>query len=261
MTTDVCYWINHEVMMQGIDLCCLNTAVAESSLNLRSCGKLLEQDQFIQDHITVDDVLVVSIGGNDIVTPVLCTIVNFLCFAVCVPLTCMRNCACASPIRCGGGGWYGCGLTGCIKGFLCGWPPGLGYLVDLFKNRVENLIMRMLKRAKPKKVIVCMIYTIDEEAIHDALGRQCYAASPERLRTMLRTVFRKGTQQIRIPGTEVVAFPLFEVLDGKTPSDYEAGIEPSATGGRKIAAGLVDAILRQSVPDGQPDFDLRTYSL
>ena len=42
---------------------------------------------------------------------------------------------------------------------------------------------------------------------------------------------------------QVVAFPLFDVLDGKTSSDYEQRVEPSVTGGRKIAAALLDAIL------------------
>ena len=47
--------------------CCINTAVEATSLNSRSWGMLLEQDEFIRDTIRPDDVLVVSIGGNGIV--------------------------------------------------------------------------------------------------------------------------------------------------------------------------------------------------
>jgi len=52
-----------------------------------------------------------------------------------------------------------------------------------------------------------------------------------------------ATQKIRIPGTEVIGFPLFEVLDGKTSSDYEQRVEPSTTGGMKMADKLMDTIL------------------
>ena len=32
------------------------------------------------------------------------------------------------------------------------------------------------------------------------------------------------------PGGQVIPFPLFEVLDGKTPSDYVQRVEPSVSG-------------------------------
>ena len=49
-----------------------------------------------------------------------------------------------------------------------------------------------------------------------------------------------ATSQIQIDGTEVVPFPLFRVLDGKTSSDYCQRVEPSPQGGRKMAAALLD---------------------
>ena len=42
--------------------------------------------------------------------------------------------------------------------------------------------------------------------------------------------------------------PLFEVLDGSCSEDYVQRVEPSPTGGRKIAAALIDAII-----DGEDD--------
>merc|ERR1712087_216414 len=39
-------------------------------------------------------------------------------------------------------------------------------------------------------------------------------------------------------GTEVVPFPLFVPLDGKTSADYVERVEPSAQGGRKMAGGV-----------------------
>jgi len=47
---------------------------------------------------------------------------------------------------------------------------------------------------------------------------------------------------IQISGCSVIPIPLFHVLDGKTTSDYVARVEPSCTGGRKIAEFLLDAI-------------------
>jgi len=37
-------------------------------------------------------------------------------------------------------------------------------MVDLFKNRVENYVRRLVARTKPQKVVVCMIYHLDERA-------------------------------------------------------------------------------------------------
>ena len=44
--------------------------------------------------------------------------------------------------------------------------------------------------------------------------------------------------------------PLFNVLDGKNSNDYIARVEPSATGGRKMAEFLLDIIHRSSSSSG-----------
>jgi len=68
MKTDVCYWLNDELVRRGHGgrLFCLNTAVEATSLNTRTCGRLTPQDRLIASAIGPDDVLVVSVGGNDI---------------------------------------------------------------------------------------------------------------------------------------------------------------------------------------------------
>ena len=48
---------------------------------------------------------------------------------------------------------------------------------------------------------------------------------------------------ISIEGTEVAAFPLFEVLDGSDPTDYVQRVEPSPRGGAKMARALMDVVL------------------
>lgn len=249
MKTDVCYHLNSEAVRRGLNhVCCLNTAVEATSLNSRACCTLLDQDKFIRDNITSEDTLVVSVGGNDVaLTPVLFTILNLLVLSWCVPVICLDNCSCACPINTHIDlGCCGCGLPGCLSGGLLGWPPGIGYFVDLFKNRVGNYVRRLVGKTKPKKVVICMIYYLDEKATGSwadgMLGCMCYNAFPYRLQSAIRAMFRLATKRIRISGTEVVAFPLFEVLDGKTSSDYLQRVEPSPKGGRKMAVAIMDAI-------------------
>ena len=43
-------------------------------------------------------------------------------------------------------GCYDCGLFGCLVGNLTGFPPGIGYFVDLYKNKITNYITKLLKK-------------------------------------------------------------------------------------------------------------------
>jgi len=50
------------------------------------------------------------------------------------------------------------------------------------------------------------------------------------------------TRNISIPGTQVVPVALYHVLDGKHSRDYVARVEPSATGGSKMAQYILHMI-------------------
>lgn len=56
-------------------------------------------------------------------------------------------------------------------------------------------------------------------------------------------------RKIRIPGSEVIPVPLFHVMDGRTPQDYIARVEPSPSGGKKMAEFILDSIDRPFVAD------------
>jgi len=217
-------------------------------LNDRAFCRLLDQDQFIRDNITEEDYLVVSIGGNDIaLAPLCCTICNLAALVWCTPQCCIENYSCACPPNLQlDGGCCCCGLPGCISGTFCGWPLGLGYIVDLFKNRVQTYTKNLVSKRKPKKVIICMIYFLDEATTGSwadgALGCMQYNSNPGKVQAAIRRTFELATQRIRIPGTEVVGFPLFEVLDGKNTDDYCQRVEPSPQGGQKMGAALADAV-------------------
>lgn len=218
---DVAYWLNKELLDR--DTFCLNCAIESSGLWQRANGRLLDQDVFVRDHITDNDVLVVSVGGNDIaLRPSTRTILSMLALLYLVPMCWFEECA----------------TTKCTL-----WPPGLSHFVDLFGEQVRAYVQSILAHRKPRKVIVCMIYyplVSSTEAswadrVLDALN---YGKHPEKLQLAIRLVFELATKRIRIPGTEVVAFPLFHVLDGRRPEAYCARVEPSECGGEWIGATL-----------------------
>ena len=141
-------------------------------------------------------------------------------------------------------GCCGCGLPGCITG-LVGWPLGFGYFIDLFKNQVENYVLRLVGKRRPRKILVSMIYYPDVNGggwADGALGALCYGTCPGRLQAAIRMAFEHGTRRIRIPGTEVVPVPLFEVLDSTDSRDYLQRVEPSVEGGRKMGRYFADII-------------------
>merc|ERR1719491_2016400 len=174
---------------------------------------------------------------------------NMFILVRCSSAVCLRRSACGCmPCagRCGGSVTKR-GMKGCMRSlFGCVFPPGLAYFVDLFGNAIQSYVLRMLGTTRPKKVVVCMIYFLDEKGhswADRALTLLDYNRDPSRLQEAIRAVFRLATKRIRIPGTEVVAFPLFEVLDGKTSSDYVSRVEPSAQGGAKMGEALMKVIL------------------
>lgn len=262
--TDITYWMNDIVVNDANDSSTtadegnnsikygtINTAVEATTLNQRTYH-LLPQDKFIRDNIKEDDVLIVSIGGNDIaLAPTPCTIISILSLICCVPYTIVdRGHACCSlPIDdyC-----YGC----CTSFLSCfgACPPCLGYFRHLFCTRVQKYVEALTSKTKPKKVLVCMIYYPDESNTpswaNTALTALGYNSNPEKLQMLIRKIFEEAISRITISNTEVIPVPLFNVLDGKNSNDYIARVEPSATGGRKMAEFLLDIIHRSSSSSG-----------
>mmetsp|Transcript_25062 Transcript_25062/g.41759 ORF Transcript_25062/g.41759 Transcript_25062/m.41759 type:complete len:337 (-) Transcript_25062:150-1160(-) len=243
---DIAHWMNTDIIrkrMKG-QMAVINCAIEESTVGARSCGTLMPQDLFIKDNIRHQDILVISVGGNDIaLKPTPCTACSVATLLCCSTTNCLRSsaCGCALPIDdcC-----YGCACGAWSNSLAC--PPGLGYLVHLFGVRIESLVKSMLTKTKPKLVLVCMIYFLDEtpgtswaETVLNLLG---YNRDPAHLQEAIRQIFRLATQRISIPGTKVIAVPLFKVLDGKNTQDYCERVEPSASGGEKMGKFLVETI-------------------
>ncbi|KAF9694631.1 hypothetical protein EKO04_007606 [Ascochyta lentis] len=218
---DVAFWMNHFL---GDRATCINTAVEESMLRERD-QDLLSHDEFIRDNIRPVDVLIVSVGANDIaLRPLPCTIRHMLQLAWTTPRSSLEN----------GTAW------------------SLEYFKDMFGPKIQSYVERMTAKTRPQTVIICMIYF----PLEGGLGQQSWADTqlkalgyntwPGQLQAAIRTLYRMATQNIKVSGTKVVPCALHEVLDGKVAKDYTARVEPNEEGGKKIAqkfAELLDGTL------------------
>jgi len=244
---DVAYWMNREIVRCNLSsqYAAINCAVEHATIGSK-CSGLSPQDVFLRDRIDSNDVLVISIGGNDVaLAPAPCTILNMLSLLCCTTTECIKDysCGCALPVD-----DYCMGCACSAASNLCACPPGMGYFIHMFGTRIQLLVDRLTSIRRPKLIVICMIYFLDEHTTpswaNGVLGCLGYNTNPLKLQTMIKQVFRLATQKIRVSGSEVLALPLFECLDGKHTEDYCARVEPSAIGGEKLASFILEAIVR-----------------
>lgn len=214
---DVSFWMN---AFLGDRATCINAAVEESMLRERD-QDLLEHDKFIRDNIRAQDVLIVSVGANDIaLKPLPCTIAHMLHLAWATPLSSLEK----------------------------GSAYSLKYFKHLFGTNIQSYVDRMTAKTRPRAVIICMIYFPLESGLGQAswadakLKALGYNSWPGQLQAAIKTLYETATRGIEIEGTEVVPCALHEVLDGKTVGDYTARVEPNEQGGKKMAQKFVDLL-------------------
>jgi hypothetical protein len=218
---DVAFWMNH---LLGEKATCMNTAIEESMLRDRD-DDLLPHDIFIRDNIRPSDVLIVSVGANDVaLRPNSSTIRHMLQLAWLTPRSSIKAHTAFS----------------------------LTYFKELFGTKIQTYVERLTEKTKPRAVVVCMIYFPLESGLGQtswadtqlrALGYNSY---PGQLQAAIRAMFEVATKEIRLQGTQVVPCALHEVLDGKRNEEYTARVELNEEGGRKMAVRfceLVDRIL------------------
>ncbi|KAF2249327.1 hypothetical protein BU26DRAFT_316300 [Trematosphaeria pertusa] len=220
---DVAFWLNH---LLGDSATCINAAIEESMLRERDLH-LLSHDVFIRDNIRPQDILIVSVGANDVaLRPTASTIWHMVQLAWLTSRSSLEH----------------------------GTASSLSYFKELFGTKVEDYITRLTLRTKPRAIIVCMIYF----PLEAKYGQQSWAdmqlkvlgynRNPEQLQIAIRKMYEIATHEIKIEGTEVVPCALFEVLDGSRKEDYTARVEPSKEGGRRMAERLrelVDEVLEK----------------
>ncbi|KAH7398595.1 hypothetical protein BKA66DRAFT_407840 [Pyrenochaeta sp. MPI-SDFR-AT-0127] len=214
---DVAFWMNHLLEDRAT---CINTAVEESMLRDRD-KSLLPHDEFIRDNIRAEDVLIISVGANDVaLKPSLPTIRHMLQLAWLTSRSSLES----------------------------GSASSLKYFKHMFGTQIQDYITRLTSVTKPRAVIVCMIYFpleagLGQESWADmqlkALG---YNSFPGQLQTAIRAMYEFATKKIKVEGTEIVPCALHEVLDGKKVADYTARVEPNEEGGRKMAVRFLELL-------------------
>lgn len=221
MVPDVAYWLNEQ--LKGGDAsrpsAAINGAVEATTLASRLSRGLNSNDRFVRDNMRDGDVLVVSVGGNDIaLAPSCATVCNMIGLVCCQPTSMIRSKS----------------------------SPCLSHFERIFRDGVQNYVERLTAKTRPSRVIVAMIYFPDEKSTGSwadaSLCCMGYPCCPSKLQTAIRTMFEISTKNIAISSISTVPLAFYEVLDGKSSSDYVERVEPSVTGGRKLSAQIIEAL-------------------
>jgi hypothetical protein len=237
---DVAYWLNAEAesgyqKAEHSRVATLCAAVEESTIWDRRT-RLLPHDEFVRESLTSSDMVVVSVGGNDVaLNPTVCTVVAMAWLVYCTP---------SWAIECGLGG------------------PALWYFKRLMGRGTHRLVQRLVELEQPAKVAVCMLYFPGPQTKSGSwadmqLGLLRYNTNPAKLQLVIRSLFKEVQGYWKsnpIRGVNVVCVPLYEQpngLDSTDPCDYEQRVEPSVQGGRKMAKKLLGVLLNTEDSDDQ----------
>lgn len=206
---DISYWLNKTCATSGLRA--INCAVEESALDDRS-QILLEHDELIRDNIRENDILVVSVGGNDVAIKLKPGIIFDVLYSV----------------------YFG--------GKLGRW------LKRLFRDDLKRYINQLIEKTKPKLIVICSLYFPDENQTSSWAGIVLYLlgynSHPERMQTAMKKVYEQGIKEIELEeDINVIYVPFYEVLNGKDTSMYVARVEPSEKGGKLMAELLKERIL------------------
>ncbi len=221
---DIAYHLNKIISSSDVeelkDMTVINCAIEESTIGERATN-LLPQDQFVRENLSNDDIIICSIGGNDIaLKPSISTIWNMLNLQYFNSLETIKN----NPSAC--------------------W--GSSHFLNMFKNQIRDYLVRLIGPRSPKKIIVCCIYYPDENIsgswADTTLSYLGYNNDPSKLQASINMIFKEAISKIHLHGVEVVPFALYNCLNSKDSKDYIMRVEPSNIGGEKMAKGLFDVI-------------------
>ena len=243
---DVAYQINQALIDNRLndEYVCINTSIEATTLYQRFTGTnysgdimLLPQDKFIYDNIKPDDILIVSIGGNDIALDPLPDVkLNFNSFI-------------SKSIR--------------DQKSLSQMPQYISYFKNIFKDKVEQYIEKLCsknltpnKGLLPSLIIPCMVYFpsltqngFADDEILDPIGYK--TGNHKILEDFIKDLYCDSTRYISLMKTKkgfgnphniVDPCPLYEVLDSSNDKLYLRSVEPSIEGGKLMAARFVDQI-------------------
>lgn len=206
MIRDVCYWVN--TFLVNTNLACINTAVEESCLKDSPSA----YDYFVISHIQDGDVVIISIGGNDLILKpsssmlVAMGLGNYL-----IPQFCLD--------------------TALV------WLPNP--LSELFERSTQEYVD--LFSGKKIEKIVCTPYFPCVNGDGWA-SRMLNRIHMDKAQTVIRFVHENYHKSLKNIDATV---PLYEALDYQNDGDYKYRVEPSVQGGRKIAEKLIRSIIKK----------------
>jgi hypothetical protein len=188
------------------DYICINCAVEESKIEskniLNEHEALNEQDKFVRDNIKDDDILVVSLGGNDIM----------LSFKNILPL---------------------------IKVLISSnYKDSENYknLLNIFNLGIENYVKKILGKHQSKVIVLFPYFPC--EVYSESWGNFLLTGMmlfKHKIKKLMKDIF----EDITYP---YIKIPLYEIFDSTKEEDYVQRLEPSYTGGLKIAKEIVKHI-------------------
>jgi len=240
---DVAYQINQTLIDNGLneEYVCINTSIEATTLHQRFTEpnsyngdvRLLDQDKFIFDYIRTDDILIVSVGGNDIaLSPLLETARHFQNF--------IKNSRKSEDEK--------------NKDEISSYKQ---YFRNIFQNKIELYIKKLCSRdgnnSLPSVIIPCMIYYPALTSTQSGFAEGILTATNYRtgkqeiLENFIKDLYFESTRHIYIDKEDQIKniidpCPLYEVLDNSNDKLYLTSVEPSIEGGKLMAIRFVDQI-------------------
>lgn len=221
---DICYHLNKYLIKT--EYTAVNTAIEEAILEY-NLNNVNISDNFIINNIKTDDILVISIGANDIaLKSSFITKLNLHTLYNSNTYKQLKN----NPLKC----------------------KGMQYFIDLISDGIKKYIQKLTIKNKPKIIIISMIYYPDikntKSWCNDMLNLLNYDKDPKKLHIIISNIYQYAICKINfekdqnLKDTQIKYFPMFEVLDGSKSADYVERVEPSNIGGDKISKKLVDLL-------------------
>lgn len=216
---DICFWLNHYLSERQLPLAAINCAVEASTLYDRH-NTLLGHDEFVQTHLEKDDIIIVSIGGNDIVlNPSLRIIVCLFVAIYLIPeyffSTALFQFFCLSPLR------------------------------ALFHDELKAYISRICQNQKPSQIILCSYYY---PCINGGTGwadKMLRLAGYHRHPEKIQKLFDIIANDVMPVSSDFTRINLSTILSAEDETDYISCVEPSVSGGKKIAHRFCESLIRE----------------